>query len=96
MHVFAYALGVSAVVPVFFSKGMLGKQHARVADLSRNNSCSAVLPRLLSIFCGLKANVFSCSKMLLCIYNQCFFPKLLGLCLGWDCICSLVLTDVHN
>lgn len=34
----------------FFSKGMLGKQHARVADLSRNNLCSAVLPRLLSIF----------------------------------------------
>lgn len=25
-----------------------------------------------------------------------FFPKLLGLCLGWDCICSPVLTDGRN
>lgn len=58
----------------------------------RNNSCSAALPCLLSTFCGLKANFFRARVFTTGV----FFPKLLGLCLGWDCICSPVLTDVHN
>ena len=38
----------------FFSEGMLGKQHARVADLCRNNSCSAVLHVCFLFFVALK------------------------------------------
>lgn len=82
---FAFALGVSAVLPVFcwgfFSpKRVLGKQHACTADLSRNNLCSAVLPCLLSIFCGLKANSFLARRGYCVFTTNVFFPKLLGLC----------------